>query len=127
MKKLIFLLAFTLILVVGQSQTASYDTNLDHSMTLTDARVMTNNFRDTYPSLNIGNTFNKDALQSIMNQTGCIFVKFYNAIDSDGLLKLVAVGVDINGTDMTNGLIMERSICCFKVKCAPCGGPLATD
>lgn len=112
---------FTIGCMVSNAQTFTLNPNQDHSITYDVAHTMTHKFRTEYPSLNTGNWFGKTALLSVLNQEGCVGIRFYNAIDEYGILKLVGVGVKTDNTEMTGGVIIERSVCCTLVRCFPCG------
>ena len=124
MKRLILALVVCLVTTISNAQAPVYSANMDHSITLTDAVTMTNAFRARYPSAIIANAFGKDAIIQILNQSGCTGVRFYNALDIDGTVHLVAVGITSDGTNMTSGYIAERSVCCLPdhPRCFPRGG-----
>ena len=64
-----------------------------------------------YGSENTGikaHTAGKNKLNSILNQTGCVGIRTYYAIDDQGNKCLVMVGVDANENDLENGVILER-------------------
>lgn len=93
----------------------------NHLITLAEAAKLTKNFRET-PLGSIASTlvpikaeaFDKDAIQEIMDQTGCEEVRIYYGLELEPLPKFrqVLVGVDSNGDDMVNGKIMERGFAC---------------
>lgn len=45
-------------------------------------------------------TFNKDAISQLINNTGCVAVRMYPAINSNGQLTLVVVGVSETGENI---------------------------
>ena len=51
---------------------ASMSFNPNHSITLADASVMTNSYRDANLNSVICGFFGKDAMQAILNQTDCV-------------------------------------------------------
>lgn len=80
----------------------------DHSMSREEAAKLTKSFRDSAPAGAIlGGSFGKTALLGILNQTGCMGMRIYNALLSDGKLTFVLVGVDSEGEDMEDGQIAE--------------------
>jgi len=85
--------------------------NEDHSISLTTASQYTKNYRDAHPStgLVLGFAIGKKIYHDIINQEGCVFIRTYKAINEDGEEEIVVVGVDINGDDMTSGIIADRS------------------
>lgn len=121
--KLSLFLALIMTSAMGAfAQTPTFSADFDHSISLTDAAGMTAAFRTAHPSAVVANAFGKTAIINILNQDGCVGIRFYNAQDLDGTVHLVAVGVRSDNSNMTSGLIAERSICCKPggPKCWPC-------
>lgn len=56
----------------------------------------------------------KNLLNSILQQSGCMGIRKYFALDEDGNKQLVLVGVDANGDDMTAGVIVDKLYPCPK-------------
>lgn len=56
----------------------------------------------------IGGMFSKEALQNLLNQSGCTGMRFYFGANNSGQPVLVLVGVDGSGNDMTGGVMLER-------------------
>ncbi len=91
-----------------------------HEISLKDAAKMTKAFR-TFPLNQIGSLLNgvkgykidKAALQALMDQEGCVSVRFYLALNGilPPELTLVAVGVDVNGNDMLELVMDHLGIC----------------
>jgi hypothetical protein len=54
----------------------------------------------------------KSILVSILSQTGCVGIRSYYGIDTDGNKQLVFVGVNASGNDMTSGIVADRSTPC---------------
>lgn len=121
MKKIMLLLVFTIGCLVSNAQgTYTVDPNYNHSMTLNDAKPLMKKFRTLYPALTVGNMFGKTALLSVLNQTDCVAIRFYNAVLENGQLTLVGVGVKADNTEITDGVIIERAMCCYYMNCFPC-------
>ncbi len=82
--------------------------NENHEMSLDEAAKLTKNYRDsTSAGTILGGYFGKTALLGILNQTGCVGMRIYNALLSDGTPTYVLVGVDSPGEDMEDGEIAE--------------------
>lgn len=88
--------------------------NEDHSISLTDASEMTENYRNANPGTTtiLAHYFGKARIQAILSQEDCVGMRTYYAISNDGVKQLVIVGVDENGNDLYNGLLAERSYHC---------------
>lgn len=85
----------------------------DHSMTLSDARKLTGNFqKNAAPDSAKGGYFWKDAVEKVINQPGCVGMRYYYGAKDGGAPVLVLVGVDEKGRDMTGGFMAERSWIC---------------
>jgi len=92
-----------------------------HEISLQEGAKMTKAYRE-FPLANIGSLlqgtkgylFSNDALQSVLDQTDCVSVRFYLAVEASvpPKLTIVAVGVDANGNDLTAGIILDKSITC---------------
>ncbi len=87
--------------------------NEEHGMSLEDAAKLTKNYRDSVSTgTMLGGMFGKTALLGILNQTGCVGMRIYNALLSDGKPTYVLVGVDSAGEDMEDGPIAEIVFVC---------------
>jgi hypothetical protein len=92
-----------------------------HQISLQDAAELTANYREL-PLGQLGQLltnvkgamFSNDALQAVMDQPGCKSVRFYFAVKSNipPIFTLVAVGVDANGNDMVNGILLDHAHMC---------------
>lgn len=98
----------------------------EHTITLTDAKALTKEYRDKAGTGAIlGYYFSKDALQEILNQKDCVGIRHYYGEEDDGKPVLVLVGVTADGSDMTAGVLVEFGFPC-PPKCKE-GSPLAND
>ena len=79
---------------------------------LEDATDWTSNYRSDNPGEIKAHFFGKNKLNLILNQTGCVGIRAYYAIDKNGIKQLVFVGVDSSEEDLYNGVILDRSIPC---------------
>ena len=82
-------------------------------VTLADASRWTANFRKANPSDEIiAQFFGKNQLLKILNQKGCVGIRFYYGIGDDGIKNIVAVGASSDQNDMVNGIILEEAFAC---------------
>ena len=86
----------------------SFTGSEDHSITLAEAAIMTKAFRDANPGKIIANFVGKDAIQAILDQPGCVGIRFYNAVNAAGQNTLVLVGADAAENDMDTGLLANQ-------------------
>ena len=86
-----------------------YTGNENHTISLAEASALTARYRQQYTpgSCILGEYFGKQAIQSLLNQLGCVGTRIYYGLDELNVPKLILVGVDANGNDMTQGEIME--------------------
>lgn len=81
----------------------------DHSITLQEAAELTRLYRENAGSGAIlGGFFGKTALQNILNQEGCVGIRYYYGLDSEGVSHPVLVGTDAQENDLVDGLLAER-------------------
>jgi len=84
-------------------------------ITLTNAAAKTAAFRNTHPNHVKGISASKSELSSILNQTNCVGIRFYFALENtadSNSLNLVAVGIDSNDNDLTSGTMKNSGIAC---------------
>ncbi len=82
-------------------------------VTLAEASGWTANYRKTIPAGEIlGQFVGKNQLLKILNQKGCVGIRFYYGIGDDGVKNLIAVGAGSDENDMTAGVVLERMILC---------------
>ncbi len=91
--------------------TMAFNPNENHSITLAAASVMTKAYRDANINPKIGGFFGKDAIQAILDQSDCVGLKFYFAMEN-GNLTLVLCGAKANQDDLYQGVLAED---CFPV------------
>jgi len=84
----------------------------NHVITLAEATVLITNFRKRTGSTIKGGMFWKDVVEKIINQQGCVGLRYYYAQQDHGTPAIVLVGVDHTGRDMTDGHIGEASWLC---------------
>jgi hypothetical protein len=79
---------------------------------------MVKDFQDSNPRELIGHYIGRNILDQILNQPGCVGIRFYNAINEVGKKTLVYVGIDENNSlitqytyvSSTGQLIKEKGI-----------------
>ncbi|MCC6369602.1 MAG: hypothetical protein IT236_01215 [Bacteroidia bacterium] len=91
----------------------SFTGHEDHSITLAEASEWTANYRATISSGGtIAHFFGKDAIQAILDQSGCVGIRIYYAIDDLGNKQLVLVGANADENDLYEGLLADRALAC---------------
>ncbi len=91
----------------------SFSEDENHSISLEDAKKMTQDYRSAAGSGSfLGGFFGKNAITGILGQAGCTGLRIYNALNANGDPTFVLVGVKSNGEDMTGGELAEFSIGC---------------
>jgi hypothetical protein len=87
----------------------SFSPNENHEITLAEASVMTEAYRDANLNSKIGGFFGKDAIQEILNQSECVGLKFYFAM-KNGNLTLVLCGAKANQDDLYLGYLADQCL-----------------
>lgn len=83
------------------------------AITLQTATQWAANYRNSAPSGAIhSHFFGRDIINTILNQSGCVGIRAYYAIDDKGIQQILLVGVNANQEDLYNGTIADRSILC---------------
>lgn len=84
-------------------------------ITLDQAIEYTHAFQENNPGAIKSFFAGSSKINLILEQENCIGVRIYNGYDAtSGKNNLVLVGVDIQGEDMTQGVILERLSPCPK-------------
>ncbi|MDA0984609.1 MAG: hypothetical protein O3C56_02245 [Bacteroidetes bacterium] len=98
--------------------------NNQHVITLAEAQEMTHAYQNAtqFQGLTISCKIDKQSYQQLMDQEGCDGVRTYFALNDIGKLTIVVVGVDANGNDLTNGVILDKSDLCPHI--CPISSPL---
>ena len=87
----------------------------NHNIAINDAVVLTRKYQNANaadPNLIKGVFFGKDALMKILNQTNCVGVRCYFAVNDKEQRTLVLVGASADQKDMTNGAVLEWALPC---------------
>lgn len=67
--------------------------------------------------------YGKNKLMDLLNQSNCVGIRIYKAIDDRNAPVMVLIGTDANENDLTDGYVLERG-----TPCPPqCGGGGATN
>lgn len=80
-----------------------------HRIPPDDAAAMTRRHRDHTIR---GGFFFREELDQMLAQPGCAGIRIYFGRDATGRDNLVVTGVDADGRDMTDGVLMELIIPC---------------
>ena len=87
--------------------------NEDHSINIDDASNLTKNYRKSAgPDSILGGYISENALRKILDQEGCVGIRYYYGENESAKPELVLVGVKSNTDDIYDGEIMERAILC---------------
>ncbi len=90
----------------------SFTGNENHAITLATAATWTRNYRTANPRATKGHFFGKTAIQNILNQSGCVGIRIYYALDDAGAQQLVISGASSNENDLCDGLLADRGVAC---------------
>jgi len=86
--------------------------NENHDIPLSEAAEWTKNYRDANPNETRAHFFGKEAILNILNQTTCVGIRIYYALDENDQKQLVVVGANAGKNDLYNGILAERSLRC---------------
>jgi len=88
--------------------------NNPHVISLDEAKSMTHAYQNAaqFQGLTVASMIDKDAYQLVMDQPGCVNIRTYFALNEAGTLTIVVVGVDDNGDDMTQGVLLDMATNC---------------
>jgi len=86
-----------------------------HGISLSEAAAQTKRANDGGLK---GGLFLRKELDELLAQPGCSGVRYYYGVDANGVDSLILVGVDKEGNDMVNGVMLNTPF-----PCPPfCGG-----
>ena len=89
----------------------AFDGTEGSAITLGEGAALTKEHRLRNPTAFKASFFGKDILQQILDQPGCMGIRFYYAQDEDGNRKLVICGADEFEDDMLD-LIADFCVPC---------------
>jgi hypothetical protein len=72
----------------------------DHRISVADAVTLTAAFRARSPNGVRGWMFDRSAFDALLAQSGCMGIRIYRGLRSDGSEQVVLVGTDSAGNDM---------------------------
>ena len=91
----------------------SINNNTGEVITLDEAIDFTHTYQNNNPDEIKSFFAGINKINRILGQDDCIGIRFYNGEDPvTGKNNLVLVGVDKNGEDITQGVILERLLTC---------------
>ncbi len=76
-----------------------------------DAQTWINNFKNAYPNETFSHLFGINVINSVLAQTGCLGLRFYNALDPQSVKKIIIYGVGSSG-DGLNTYIADYAVPC---------------
>ncbi len=92
-------------------------------ISLEEAIDFTHSFQSKNPHAVKSFFAGSNKLNLILEQEGCVGIRMYNGYDNEtNNINLVLVGVDEQGEDITDGVILERLVLCPHV--CPKSSPL---
>jgi hypothetical protein len=85
-----------------------------HIISLSEAETMTHAYQadPQFQGLTIASCIDKNAYTEVINQPECERLRTYFALNEQGNLTIVVVGVDANGNDLTNGILLNKGYDC---------------
>ncbi len=79
---------------------------------LQTASEWTENYRKKFPRETKGHFFGKDIINDILDQTGCMGIRIYHALDDSDNKQLILAGAKANEDDMDSGVLADASTPC---------------
>ena len=77
-------------------------------ITLDEASKYTSAYRQQAKTDAIrGGLFWKEYVQKLLDQPGCVAMRYYHAIDDKGNPTIILSGIDAKGDDLTGGVLLE--------------------
>lgn len=76
-------------------------------ISLADGSTMTADFRKKFPNETKAVFYSLDVYTSLLSQEGCVGIRIYNALDANGNMTNVLVGVDEYGNDLFKGIVYD--------------------
>lgn len=81
-------------------------------ITLADGSTMTASFRRKFPNETRAVYYSSSVFSDLMAQEGCVGIRIYNALDAEGNMTNVMVGVDEHGDDLIQGKVYDTGSRC---------------
>lgn len=76
-------------------------------ITLQEGSTMTASFREKFPNETKAVYYSSNVYNDLMDQEGCVGIRIYNALDANGNMTNVLVGVDEHGNDLFKGRVYD--------------------
>jgi hypothetical protein len=89
-----------------------FNPNANNVISLEEASALTANFRQEFPDSIKANAYGKRDMQTLLSQQNCVGFRIYNGLDEKGDQQLVIVGVDSNGDDLYEGVLLDTAQPC---------------
>ncbi len=74
--------------------------NKSQRISLLHAVALTQRYRKAAPASEHGGFFWSNGIRAILEQPGCVGLRYYHGLDAGGEYQIVFVGVDANGSDI---------------------------
>jgi hypothetical protein len=84
--------------------------NENQEIPLSEASIITQNYRNANPGAVLGEYFGQKILTDILNQPNCVGIRMYYGLSSDGQPQPILAGVFADGNDIVNGVLGDRSV-----------------
>lgn len=91
-------------------------------ISLFDAVALTQRYRRSAPASEHGGFFWSDGVREILEQPGCVGLRYYHGLDAGGGYQIVFVGVDSNGADIVSSSATKGTTASAKGSARSAGG-----
>ncbi|WP_187263322.1 hypothetical protein [Pontibacter beigongshangensis] len=93
---------------------AVFNGNEGGEIDLATAQAWTQNYRDMHKNEDVvkAHFFGREVLQRLLAQDGCMGARMYYGIDDSGKKQLILIGVDADGNDQEDGIVLDKSSSC---------------
>jgi len=101
------------LLVPTANQGEIFNGKENHVITLAEAKNFVQNYRKNLAEGDVKGVYYSRAIyEKILAQDGCVGIRYYFAVGSEGKRTVVLVGTDSHGNDIVNGAIGNRGPFC---------------
>ena len=84
----------------------------DHHIAVEAAAVMTRRYREQFPRREKAGAFLAEQVRELLAHRDCVALRYYYALDEAEKEAMILVGVDPEGADLTDGVLLELHIPC---------------
>ena len=84
----------------------------DHHIAVEAAAVMTRRYRDAFPEREKAGAFLATQVRGLLAHPDCVALRYYYALDAKGRDAMILVGVDPEGADLLDGVLLELHFPC---------------